>query len=303
MKKFFLLLLLVSIFHAVNADEKKIKIDWIDGPKKVSMASGISTLNLPKGYLYAGEKDTKKLMEYFGNVVTDQEIGMVFPNNEEKKWFVLFEYDPMGYVKDDEGKKIDADKLLQEIKENTEKANKEQKRTKDEEIKIIGWEVKPHYDETTHNLVWSILAESEGHKLTNYKTKILGRYGVTSITLVTDSEDLEKIKPQLEMIITGYSYNKGKTYAEFIPGKDKVAELGLTALIAGGLGAAAVKTGILAKLLMSLKGILIFLIFGLKKLWFIAIAGIVALFNKLFGKKQDKADDSEDNSETDAKRD
>jgi uncharacterized membrane-anchored protein len=45
----------------------------------------------------------------------------------------------------------------------------------------------------------------------------------------------------------GFSYTSGNRYAEFMKG-DKVAGYGLTALIAGGAAAAAVKTGLFAKL-------------------------------------------------------
>jgi len=297
MKKLLLVLLFLCLSPSVFAKDEQpaIKINWLTGPKLVTVASGLASINLPKDFLFADEKDTKNLMKYFGNRLSDQEIGSVFPNDESKQWFVIFDYDPMGYVKDDEGKKIDGDKLLKQIKEATEESNKEKSKQGLGEIKIIGWQVAPHYDEKTHNLVWAILAESNGHKLLNYKTKVLGRYGVTSITLVSNLEELESIKPQLDKIVASYTYNKGKSYADYVPGKDKVAQIGLTALVAGGLGAAAVKTGILAKILLSLKGMFWFAIVGLKKLWILIIAGIGALFRKLFGGKPEA---SENNNES-----
>lgn len=297
MKKLLLVLLFLCFSPVAFAKDEQpaIKINWLTGPKLVTVASGLASINLPKDFLFADEKDTKNLMKYFGNRLSDQEIGSVFPNDESKQWFVIFDYDPMGYVKDDEGKKIDGDKLLKQIKEATEESNKEKSKQGLGEIKIIGWQVAPHYDEKTHNLVWAILAESNGHKLLNYKTKVLGRYGVTSITLVSNLEELESIKPQLDKIVASYTYNKGKSYADYVPGKDKVAQIGLTALVAGGLGAAAVKTGILAKILLSLKGMFWFAIVGLKKLWILIIAGIGALFRKLFGGKPEA---SENNSES-----
>ena len=57
---------------------------------------------------------------------------------------------------------------------------------------------------------------------------------------------------------------------------DKVAEYGLTALIAGGVGAAAAKSGILAKMG---KGIIAALL--------AAIAGLRSLAARLFGRKGD----------------
>ena len=57
-----------------------------------------------------------------------------------------------------------------------------------------------------------------------------------------------------------------KTYAEYRKG-DKVAEYGLTALIAGGATYAAVKTGLL--------GVVITFV---KKLWYLIVAGIAAIW-------------------------
>jgi uncharacterized membrane-anchored protein len=48
--------------------------------------------------------------------------------------------------------------------------------------------------------------------------------------------------PEVDNIIKNFSYKSGKSYAEFVKG-DKIAQYGLTALIAGGAGAAAVKLG------------------------------------------------------------
>jgi uncharacterized membrane-anchored protein len=45
----------------------------------------------------------------------------------------------------------------------------------------------------------------------------------------------------------GFQFSTGNRYAEWVKG-DKVAAYGLTALVAGGVGAAAAKSGLLGKL-------------------------------------------------------
>lgn len=75
-------------------------------------------------------------------------------------------------------------------------------------------------------------------------------------------------------MIANYSYVSGKQYTDFASSQDRVANVGLAALIAGGLGATAAKTRIIGKiiliLLAFLKKLLIFLIVGLGflKSWF-----------------------------------
>jgi hypothetical protein len=168
----------------------------------------------------------------------------------------------LGYVKDNEAGSLNADKILNSIKKGTKVANKARKDKGIAPINVIGWDEKPHYDTTSHNLVWSFLTESEGEKLINYHTKILGRTGVTTVSVVTDAGQINAVKPQLATIIKNFTYIPEKKYSDFVPGKDKVAEFGLTALIAGGLSAAAAKIELLVKILIVFIGIVLVVIIG-----------------------------------------
>lgn len=86
------------------------------------------------------------------------------------------------------------------------------------------------------------------------------------VTLVTDPEDLQTVLSEFKKLLQTHEFNAGHRYAEFKKG-DKIAAYGLTALIAGGAAAVALKTGILQK-------------FG-KLIVFGAIA-VVAAFGKFF---------------------
>jgi uncharacterized membrane-anchored protein len=276
---FFLIGLLIFLnLPPVFAAETAPKVNWIVGPKTVNLEGDLAHLNLPKGYLFANAEDTQKLMEYVGNTSSRRDIGLVAPNDQSKDWYVIFSYDPMGYVKDDESQSIDQNAILENIKAGTEEGNKRRKEQGFPAIEVTGWQEAPHYDPVAHNLVWAVAAKESGQALINYNTRKLGRYGVTEINLVTDPQTLPQVKPVLDKIVAGYNYLPGKQYSDFIPNKDKVAEVGLTALIAGGAGAVAVKTGILAKLLL-------FLGLALKKLWVLVIIGIGALKSLVKGKK------------------
>ena len=262
------------------------KVHWVSGPQVVKMNDGLATLNMPENDLFANAEDTRKMMDFLGNPSSEQDIGLVVPNNEQEHWMVLFSYNPIGYVKDDEAKSIDKDAILNSIKEGTEADNKKRQAKGIPPLEITGWAEEPHYDPQSHYLVWAVEGISNGKKVLNYNTRKLGRDGVTSIDLIVTPENLPKAKPELEKLIDRYTYTQGKQYSDFIPGKDKVAEIGLTALIAGGVGAAAVKTGLLTK-------ILLFSAVALKKLWVIVFAGGAAAIRKLFGGKKSKAATSE----------
>ena len=100
-------------------------------------------------------------------------------------------------------------------------------------------------------------------------------------------EEYATTLPVFESIMNGFVYTQGSRYTDFIKG-DKVAEYGLTALVVGGAGAAALKGGLLAKLWKPIA--LVFV-----KLWkvialaAVALAGTIKkLIAKLFGKGEEE---------------
>jgi len=265
--------------HATESEDTS-KINWIEGPKTVDVGKDLAKLDLPSEYVFADGKDAKQIMKKMDNNVSGIEQGIVFSKDTNENWYVLFEFDDMGYVKDNDAKEIDADKLLSQIKKGTEEDNKERLKNGKSTLDIIGWDEKPHYDANTHNLVWSVLCNSRGEQIVNYNVRVLGRGGVTEVTLVAGKDEMVKVKPNLETIISKYSYKEGKRYTDYIKG-DKAAEVGLTALIAGGAGAGAVKLGLFAKILLVFK-----------KIWILIIVGIGGLFKKIAGifKRKPKKD-------------
>jgi uncharacterized membrane-anchored protein len=270
------LLITITVMPGFAADAPP-QVTWIEGGKTISMGDNLATLNLPKGYLFANADDTSKLLTYMGNSPSKQDIGLVAPNNQSKNWFIIYRYDPMGYVKDDESTSIDKDAILEGIKAGTEEGNKRRQAQGGTQLTVTGWQEEPHYDPVSHNLIWAIAATEDGQPLVNYNTRKLGRGGVTSINLVTTPSELPTLKPTMETLIAGYDYVPGNKYSDFIAGQDKVAEIGLVALIAGGAGVAA-KTGVFAK-------IFLFLAVILKKAWIFIAVGIGAVVKKISGDK------------------
>jgi uncharacterized membrane-anchored protein len=248
------------------------KLSWIAGPKTVDLGR-VAKLDLPAGYIFLGADDTRRLQEAMGNVPDGGEVGLVAPASEDESWFVIFDYRAVGYVKDDEKDAIDARAILDGIREGTEEANKVRKQKGVPGVHVVGWQQPPRYDERTHNLTWGILGrDDEGGKVVNFNVRLLGRNGYVSATLVEDSERIAAARPELDTLLDAFSFKAGSRYSEFRPG-DKVAEYGLAALVAGGAGAVAAKTGLLAALfkLLAKAGKAVLLLFaalmaGLKKL-------------------------------------
>jgi len=271
--------LILSIAPVCAQKPDTDKPNLLKGPAKARLEN-VGQIDVPAGYIFIDGKGTRALMKSKGEPTSGREVGLLASTNQE--WSVFFEFSDIGYVKDDDKDKLDADKLLESIKRGTAEANKERQRAGNPPLEIVGWEVPPKYDATTHNLEWAIRATSEGRPLLNYNTRLLGRKGVMEVVLVVDPEKLPETLPVFRNLLTGYSFTSGQTYAEYRPG-DKVAKYGLAALVLGGAAVGAAKLGLLAPLILFLK-----------KAWKLVVVAIAAfaaslrkLFVKLFGRKDE----------------
>ena len=145
-----------------DAEETGPKIDWTRGPAQVDIGNDIARIDLPEGYSFAGADDARNLLRSMGNRPSGNELGLLIPNAEDQDWFIVFSWQSVGYVKDDEKDKIDADALLESIQEATEAGNDWRKENHIPAMHVTGWAEPPRYDQRTNNLVWATLAESEG---------------------------------------------------------------------------------------------------------------------------------------------
>jgi len=214
-------------------------VKWQKG-NSVGELGDIAQVKVPQGFVFADAGDTRTIMEANQNPTTGREMGFVAPEGEN--WFAVFEFDDVGYVKDDDKDSLDATALLDSIKQGTEAGNKERVRRGWATMTILGWEQPPHYNDVTHNLEWAIKATSEGMPVVNHNTRMLGRGGVMEVTLVTEPSSLAATLPKFKTMLQGFEFKQGHRYAEFRSG-DKTAAYGLTGLIVGGTTAALVKTG------------------------------------------------------------
>jgi len=264
--KIFSFVVVLIFSFPTNGISQTPQLNWVEGPRTVDLGDNIAQVEITKEYVFLNGENTRKLMEYSGDLISNQEVGSIWPRNEAKSYAIYFDYDPRGYIKDDEKGSIDSDALLESFKKGNKKQNERRKEKGFPPMNLIGWHQKPHYDDVTNNLVWSLLFEVQGTEVINYNVRLLGRYGYTSIVFASEKSSFDLDRPEFEKVLSTFSYKKGKTYAEYVQG-DKVAKIGLTALVAGGAAAAAAKTGILKALLKYIKVIVIGIIGFLAALW------------------------------------
>ncbi len=239
----FVLLCGTSAAQSLGAD-----IPWQEGPVTGQLGD-IARIEVPEGFRFTGRDGVRRFMELTQNPVTGDELGvLVSPAGpDDQTWFVIFEFNPIGYVKDDEKGTLDADAILKSLKAGNERGNDERRKRGWATLDLLGWSTPPRYDPVTNNLTWAIRASSEGSEVINHSVRLLGRRGVMDADLVLGPTQVTTAVPEFDRLLTGFEFAPGNRYAEWVKG-DKVAAYGLTALVAGGVGAAAAKRGLLGKL-------------------------------------------------------
>lgn len=255
------------------------KLNMVHGPTNANLGT-IAQVQLPEGFVLLDGDSTRRLLEASGEPTSGNELGFLRPTNSP--WSVFFAFNDLGYVKDAEKEKLDADKLLKSIKEGTEAANKHRKAAGQPPLIVVGWEQPPKYNSETHNLEWAVRATSEGEPILNYNTRLLGRKGAMEVVLVCDPAELKAILPEYQKILAAHKFQTGESYAEYKPG-DKVAKFGLAALVVGGAAVGAAKLGLFATVGLFFKKFF--------KLIIVGVVAVAAMFKNFFAKILGKRND------------
>ncbi len=203
-------------------------------------------LDLPSGYAYVPQGPSAKLLTEWGNTVGNAFIGMILPLSEES-WFVTLEYEPSGFIADDDARDWDADAMLDQLKEGTEAGNTRRAQIGMPALKVTRWIEPPAYESIERRLVWSAETQlkdiADDDPGVNYNTFVLGREGYVSLNLVTSAVAVDAYKSAARELLATVRFNDGKRYEDFDSSTDTVAAYGLAALVGG---VAAKKLGLLA---------------------------------------------------------
>ena len=267
------LLLVISL--TCRADDKKnplASLHWQLGPTTGKVGDE-GRVSVPKGFAFLGSQDTRKFMALSHNLSDGKEY-LLAP--DDLRWFATFEFDPIGYVKDDE--RIDAAALLRSMRESNERANAQRKLKGWTTMSITGWRFPPQYDNRSHLLEWAFMAKDDAtnEPVVNYNTRLLGRQGVMSVVVVSDPARIDAAVGQFKPLLRHYEFVDGQRYAQYRPG-DKIAKYGLAALIVGGAAAVAAKKGLLTAMVGAVAAAWKFLLAG--------FAAAAAWLKTRFGKK------------------
>ena len=171
----------------------------------------IAQIRIPEGYRFAGRDGVRRFMELTQNPVSGEELGVLVSSAgpDDQTWFVIFEFNPIGYVKDDEKGQLDADAILKSLRTGNERGNEERRKRGWSTLDLQGWSTPPRYDPVTNNLTWAIRASSEGSEVINHSVRLLGRKGVMDADLVLGPSQVGAAVPEFDKLLTGFEFSTG----------------------------------------------------------------------------------------------
>ncbi len=238
---------------------------WTRGPCVGHLAS-YATLDLPEGFVFLDADATKRFLEQNQNIPSGSEVGAVIDTRPDTpEWFVVFRYIDSGHVDDADRNRLDADALLKNVTEGTNKSNEIRRQRGWTEMFVDGWSTKPFYDPATNNLTWAIKGHSADGAVINHSVRLLGRTGYIGAQVIADPATGAESVNAFNTLLTGFTFNGGQRYAEFRRG-DKLAGYGLAALVGGGATAVALKSGLLQKFWKLIVLVVLAMVGALKKL-------------------------------------
>ncbi len=168
-----------------------------------------------------------------------------------------------GFVTADDWKDVNADELLNSLRDGTEQGNEARAKSGISALHVDGWVQKPTFDASRKSVRWITRAHDDRGTVINAVALQLGRHGYERFTLVSDGRDPKGDAAILASSVNAYRFDPGHRFSDYVQG-DKLAGYGIAALVGTAAGATIAKTvGFGAVLLLIKKFFLVFVAIGL----------------------------------------
>ena len=297
-----LIVLSVVLFSSTVSDAKSYiseeksealkALNW-QGPGIHKLTDSKSTISLPQGYVAVFGTDAKKGLQIVGEPAAPSlEAVIINTANGDQ---VNFDSIRDGYVSLDDWGDIDTATMLDAIRSNTDKANKERKKNAIDEIHVRGWLQEPTLDRQSNTVYWAINGYDEkGNGFINSVALRLGRYGFERITWITQQKAFSLVGGDLDVMLRSHSYDVGARYTDFLP-SDKTAAYGIAGLVATVLGVKAAKAAAAGGFALFFKQIMAFGLLVLAKakvLVLLPFVWLASLVRKIFRSKKKELPES-----------
>lgn len=189
----------------------------------------------------------------------------------------------IGYVEYDDWYQDNKDADIEEIVELIKKNYKIQSERINQELKWLRWIVYPTLIEDKNYMYYAYLISADGAINPVIESMVYDRKGYIKFAIVpqnlTESSSESEYRATVESALNLYTPNSGLRYADFTKG-DKVYQYGVIGSLAALAGVSWKGKGKAAA-----AGIFGMILVFAKKLWWLIFIPIIALFKRIFGKK------------------
>lgn len=198
----------------------------------VRLHSGIFRPLNPDAFTLPKEQVCTIVIEDWGwSSCVDVDALIVGPSEHADN--VLFEVPNRdGYIKPDEWTDEAAKEMIEHLSASLRESAKVQGERTGEDVRFIGWRVKPTLDRENGFLYYATDWTFDGHPTMNISSWVLDRRGYIPMNIVPRDSDLGVMGVR-ELIVTNlasYEPNVGESYSSFVAG-DKVAAVGALGLL------------------------------------------------------------------------
>lgn len=210
-----------STLPAFSQTSRPDLINWINGPAKADLV-GNAEIEVPAGFSLATGGDAVTLLKLMNNPAPASLAGVLAPAS--RSYVIIFEYSPIGYVKNATTRKINPETVLKHIRSGVSHE------TITSSISSVDWQMEPQFDRQQNLVEWAILAQTASSKTVNHVVRLLGREGMLDAIAVQNVGARDTIP--LKEVVSKIAFKPGYAYEDYQEG-DKLSERNIAELIAG----------------------------------------------------------------------
>jgi uncharacterized membrane-anchored protein len=188
---------------------------------------GVASLQIPRGFRFADARGAQTELGQMKSAVPQNLVGILEPLSGDG--YVLLGFAPIGYVKEDEASRLDADVILKTAWSRIQRQNRDRVQQGLPAILAMDWEMKPAYNASEHTWEWALRSETQDEKVISHTVRLMGRRGVLDVTAVHSDKSLQASIP-LKELAQDVAFRQGESYASYQSG-DKLAAAGAVELL------------------------------------------------------------------------
>ncbi len=171
------------------------------------------------------------------HVMEQNPLGMIVDQSFPKgsRWGIVITSSHDGHVPDKDAPRMDEDSLLQMLRKEYLRMNKQRKAAGAAPVTSLDWALEPQYDHKAHHITWAkeLGFGRDGTRTLNYAVRILGRENAIHLNAVGPMDQIDVITRSMQSIVSGSAFDDGYRYEDFNPLYHRTADYGLKGLVAG----------------------------------------------------------------------